>query len=475
MTASASGTRPRPFPRERLPEPGNAWGWFGVASVTVMPVALALEVPFLPKRPLHIVPFDALIWLTALLMMLELIPRPGRGRRIASVIAAGLRSAWPGVLLLLVGGASWIASGAPGGGQLRLVAKTAFQWTEYLVLTPLVLGPRLASRAWRDRALWGLTAGVGAAVIAIAFRTPLESLGAGGEAVPHEVGGLLGNRNTYGMAMAMALPLLAGWGLDRLRRMGRGGGGVRSEPFSIWPLIPGILLPALAVYPLLHGGLLFAVGAGLAMVLLHHRFGGVLLAGLLAGWFVYSGLPTAGEASGTNRLRARAVQPWIAWRDEETGWTRSRPTLRYMRWAASLNSLVAHPALGVGWGGYQDALDARYGDIPRPEGRTDDPRLYDVEANEPLSFSWFLVTGVELGTAGLVAVLFLLGEVLLRAAGLGGGQGRPPVAAGLLGAALALLLAGLWAHPLTRGAGPLAGLLLAMSGVGGAATTKEAA
>jgi O-antigen ligase len=140
-----------------------------------------------------------------------------------------------------------------------------------------------------------------------------------------------------------------------------------------------------------------------------------------------------------------------------------------------MNSLTAHPALGVGWGGYQDALDAFYGDIPRPEGRTDDPRLYDVEANEPLSFSWFLVTGVELGVAGLVAVLCLLGEILLRAAGLGGKPGRPPVAAGLLGAGVALLLAGLWAHPLTRGAGPLAGLLLAMSGMSGSGTTKETA
>lgn len=137
--------------------------------------------------------------------------------------------------------------------------------------------------------------------------------------------------------------------------------------------------------------------------------------------------------------------------------------MRYTRWAANLNMIRSNPIFGVGWGQYQKHVTRYYGDIVYPEGSTDDVTLFDVETNEPLTFAWYFVLAAETGLVGLVAWFVLFGEVAARA--IGRGAQRCLCAGGVMGAVVALLIACLWTSPMVRGAGPLLGLLLAMSGV----------
>ncbi len=429
---------------------GPALGWLGVAAVAAIPLAWPWGLPFLPKRDLNLTLFDFLVWAAVFAWFGRLFLRPearaaerGWLRRWAGVV-------WPGALLWAVSAASLAAARPLDAKALLLAGKQALQWTEYLLLLPLVALPLVAEARWRRRVCWGLTAGLVVALATVAVRTPLAAV-LSGKQLPFFVGGLWGNRHSMGAALAVALCLLVDWGLAKAARPSA------EPPADLpWAVLPAVLLPILAFYPLLSAGPAFGALLGLAVVCLRRlpRGGGLLFFFML---FVLAG--GAGREKG--KLLMESIQSYRPVR-EASGLTASRPTMRFMRWAAELNLIYRHPWLGVGWGQYQRRLGDYYGDIPYPEGTTDKPELYDLEANEPFTFSWFLVTAGESGLIGLGALFLLLGELAVRAVGRPG-RGPCLLAGGVLGAVLALLVAGIFTHPLTRGVGPLVGLLLAVS------------
>lgn len=159
------------------------------------------------------------------------------------------------------------------------------------------------------------------------------------------------------------------------------------------------------------------------------------------------------------RLWVRSVQSWRL--DPSRPERGEQPTMRYRRWAGALNMALAHPVNGVGLGQYDRHIQD-YIPVSPARARTDDAGAYDLSIDEPLSFGWFFTLAGELGILGLAAWGIMLAELLARAAGLGR-RGRCAAAGGVLAATALLLLGGWWTGWLVRGAGPLCGLLLAMS------------
>jgi len=168
---------------------------------------------------------------------------------------------------------------------------------------------------------------------------------------------------------------------------------------------------------------------------------------------------TESERLEKRRILARSMQTFRPQKREGEIVAQSRPTMRAYRWAANLSLILNNP-LGVGWGQYQRSLQKYYGDLPYPEGTTDDPALYDLNANEPLTFSWLFVMACEIGLPGLAALALFLVELLLRATGR---NGNSVLSGGICGAVIGLAIAAVFTSPLVRGAGPLLGVLLALS------------
>ncbi len=445
------------------------WGWLAVGTAASIPLvdvgSDAFALAFLEKRQLHVALFDPLVWgAAAMLAGLVLVRRDVRACA-AALAKEWLVCVWPALLLLLVSAISLTQIRAFDAKALKLVAKHAIQWTEYLVVAPLVFLPLLLRRPWRGRLFWGLCITTTLAVVSVALRTPLGKVFAG-EIHPYRVGGLLGNRNTYGCFMAVGLCLLAGWAHEESRVQRNDPGRVR------WLLIPAALLPLLAVYPCLAAGPLVGLLAGLTVTYVAGRRAGVLIPFVLVGFLL---LVDGGEHRAKRmRVLANSIQTFRPHKRPGELMKRSRPTMRALRWAANTNMIREHPLLGVGWGQYQRHVGEYYGDLPVPEGSTDRVELYDLETHEELSFSWFYVTAGESGLLGLSAVFVLLAACMARALGAHGAV-RCLGAPGVLGAAVALLVVGLWTDPLTRGVGPLVGLLVAMSAVPGEAGMEAGA
>jgi len=447
-----TASRPSPLP---LP-----WAWLAVATAASIPlVDLGLErlkIPFLPKRPLNLTLFDPLVWIAAASLIAILAVSPERRQTLRQLGRRWLACIWPALLLFAVAIASLLHMPQLEGKTLGLAGKTLIQWTEYLLLLPLVLLPLLADPLWRRRVFWGLCLTTIAAIASVAWRSPLHRVFAG-EIHPYLVGGLLGNRNTYGIFMAMALCLLAAWAHGEMTATPA---GVRRSP---WHLAPAILLPILAVYPWLAAGPLVGFLAGLAITCGAGRRAGVLIVFVLVA--VILCIDGGGDREKRLRELTRSLQTFRPQREPGAIMETPQPTMRAYRWSANLNLIAQNPLLGVGCGQYQRHINLYYGDLSYPSGRTDIIEYYDLKANEPFTFSWYFVTAGETGLLGFAALLAFLGAIAARALG---SASQPPclAAAGVLGAVVALLIAALWTSPMTRGAGPLLGWLLATSATG---------
>ncbi len=428
------------------------WGWLGVATVFSMPLAVSLPLPFLVKRELRLTAFDPLVWSCALLLLAWWRLGPER-RPLQPLVLKWLRCVWPGALLILVGIVSVTQIDILDGKALKLVAKTAFQWGEYLLVAPLVFLTLMENSSWRRRALWGLCGGVIVSIVPIVWLSPLDQVFAG-QVHPHAVGGLLGNRHTYGLFMAVALCLLVSWAWQEKRAAGGAA--------SAWWLVPGFLLPFLALYPYSAAATLGAALLGLAIVYQRECRCGFIMLPLFLAWLFWMG--DAQEQAGRRAVLVSSVQTFHTVKPPGAILPENLLAMRVYRCSANLNMIAKKPWLGVGWGQYQSQRKKYYGTLNLPEGNTRRQELFDVEADEPFTYSWFFLTASELGLLGLAALSIYLAELLARALGRAGA--RPCLAAsGVIGAVAALLVAGLWTSPMVRGAGPLLGLLLAVSAV----------
>jgi len=437
---------------EALPRP---LGWLITAAVASLPlVDFGGAMPVIalsPKRAINLSIFDFLVWLAAL----WLLAWRWRNRRTAAPanelwLRSWLAAVWPGIMLLAVGALSVAQINPWEGNALLLAAKNAWQWAEYLIISPLLAMPLLAAPIWRQRLCRALLFGTALSVLT-AFIDFVALVRTGSNGIPHLVGGCLGNRYAYTMFVSLALCML--W--DEI--------SLPAWRIWRWPLAFVAFYPALAAGPLLAG----LAGLTLASMARQARtVAAILILGLLA---ALAFLPPAEARSLRGIYLTRSVQVYVPFRHPGTGNIESVHTMRYYRWAAEINLIAARP-LGVGWGKYQRAVNDQMGDIPAPKVQSSDAAAYDVLAHEPMSFSWFLQSGVEMGLPGLAAVLVFILEILSRAGGWRGrGSGSPAIA----GAAVALLLAGLWTSPMVRGVGPLLGLLLALSHMAAATEQHE--
>lgn len=428
----------------------DAWRWVAVVAFGAMPIAVDIPVYTVGKRSIAVTPYDILIWLSVLLLA---VSGTNRLRRKLPAFNGWAKSVlwalWPGLLIIAAG----LLSGLSGVTSKALFAKTVFQATEYLVVTPLVFLALLQEERWRDRAFWALTLGCMVCIVSISVYTPLNQVAAG-KIHPHVVGGLLGNRNTYGIFMAVALCLLAGWANPLSAR--------RTGKFPrVWRLLPGVLLPFLASYPVLAAGPLAAIVLGLTVTYARAHKAGALYGVVLVVWLIW-GADNVALRTYRGRTLAESVQVYRLHRSGEDGREQVRHTVRYYRWAANLNLIRDNPLLGVGWGQYQNGIKDYYSGIPRPPGTTGISALWDIESDEPFTFSWFWVTACETGLIGLAALGLFFAEMLARSCRLLS-SATAIRAPGVCGAVVALILAGLWTSPFVRGAGPLLGVLIAVS------------
>ncbi len=445
-TCPASSSEPLP----------RAWSWLALAAMAGIPLVdlgiNRLNFSFLPKRALNLTIFDPLIWIAALWLIIANMRRKAdSGCGLCALARRWLACVWPALPLLACALVSLTQIEQFDTKAVKLISKNIIQWSEYLLITPLVLMHLLSEAKWRNRAFWALSMTTLLAIAAISWRSPLAAVFAG-KAHPYTVGGLLGNRNTYGIFMAAALPVIAGWAFSR-----------STDTKKIWLILPGVMLPLIAGYTCLAAGALVAMCAGLALTYAARNPAGILFPVILTGIL----LVADGPENRPLRMRelSRSIQLFRVQTRPGQLMPRSAPTMRAYRWAANLNMIAAHPVLGVGWGQYQRNIVKYYGDLDHPEGTTDVIQHFDLTANEPFTFSWFFVTAGETGLPGLACIMVLLAGIGARAMGL---AGKKPcfAAAGSMGAIIGLLMAGLWTSPMVRGAGPLLGLLLAISVAG---------
>ena len=79
--------------------------------------------------------------------------------------------------------------------------------------------------------------------------------------------------------------------------------------------------------------------------------------------------------------------------------------MRYKCWQASLRAAIDHP-WGTGPGSYQKAIGPYYGKFRQFTYDGDEPEVFNLGFEQPDSFNQFLVTAVELGVPGLLALIW---------------------------------------------------------------------
>lgn len=137
------------------------------------------------------------------------------------------------------------------------------------------------------------------------------------------------------------------------------------------------------------------------------------------------------------------------------GYALAQPVVaaRYKGWQAAMRAVVARP-WGVGPGKYQKTVSQFYGSIPKLNYNTDEPEAFNIGIDEPDTFNQFLVTAVELGIAGVLALAWfwlwgLSAAARLFAAG-GSGLSRG-VAAGAAASLAAFPVVAVFSGVLVRG------------------------
>jgi O-antigen ligase len=275
----------------------------------------------------------------------------------------------------------------------------------------------------RERAITGLAAAVSIHVLVACWQV------LAGVHV-FQVSGLFAHRNTYGAAVAVAVPLFVAAGL----------GGARRVSVRVWLLT----CAALGILTLTSAAALAAAVAGVlvASFAVDTRRGLAACAGLVV-------LLVAIQPFALPRVRAAQVRSAALFPADASG--RSSASARARRLQAALNAVAENPALGVGVGQFQRRISEYYAPpYEKLHGSSADIDTYDVRFDEPGTQSLFEVAAVETGLLGLVAATAFFAAAIARAAR-GCAGDRTGLAAGALGAACAAACAGLALSILTRG------------------------
>lgn len=251
------------------------------------------------------------------------------------------------------------------------------------------------------------------------------------------VRGLFEHRNALGTFLAVTLPVLAAAGVSSRRHW-----GVR-----VWLLVTA----ALGLCVTGNAGLFAAAAFGIIAAVV--AVGAHACAGSRLPRFAHGLLAAAGVA-----IVALVIQPVLMPRLRDSQFRsvstlpvdehgRAHVSARVRRWGAALECVRVNPTLGVGPGQFQRRIGGFYDRFfERPAGRGDDVPGFDIRFDEPGSHSLYVVTAVEMGLLGLVAVGWFLASAVGRAA-----FGRSGFAAGALGSSVAVIVACLFSSVMVRG------------------------
>ena len=392
------------------------------------------------KHATRVTPGDFLIAILALAGAVEVLRFRRPWRRAVAPAAA---FTWVAVAAI----ATIFASFTREEFALRGAAKEIVQLVEILVVAYGWV--RWAPDGERDihRAVCALAFAVGVNVLLALIQLAYV------EHVFH-VRGFFEHRNALGTFLAVTLPVLAAAGASQGRHW-----GVR-----VWLLVTA----ALGLCVISSAGLFAAAALGIvaAAVIVGARTS----EGSRLPRFVYGLAAAAGIAVIVlfvqpvlmPRLRESQFRSVATFPADEQG--RERASMRVRRLAAALDCVRERPALGFGPGRFQSSIgegDRYRPPYDKPFGRSDDVPGYDVRFDEPGSHGLYVVSAVEMGLLGLVAVGFFLASAVGRAAA-SSAHDRSGLAAGALGAVLAVTVACLFSSVMVRGVGLVFVIVLAL-------------
>ena len=262
------------------------------------------------------------------------------------------------------------------------------------------------------------------------------------------LGSLFGDRNAYGVFLAVAVPAMAAFALEERRG---------------WIAAAAATAAAIGLLTLTSGAAAIGLTAGFlaaAAMSGDPRGSRALAVFLLAAFLFVPLMPRNNPALMWTSLRPFKAAPG---RGEEE----SKPSARLRGAMAALNMLKERPVRGVGLGNYQKRITPFYDNdaYPKPGGRTDAEAAFDTDSDEPGSQSMLLVIACETGLPGLVLLLAALAWWAAAGARAHSAASDPSVRALALAATAAsvgAMAAGLLGNPLVRGTGVSLALLASL-------------
>ncbi len=404
---------------DSVAEPPAWFAWLAVAAMFLLPFPALSRMLGGEWLASHLSPGEWLLLplgvLSITMGLLTLSKLPER-----TLLPLWIAAFLPGALWLIGICLAMVKNGIGATGGDLLLA-----WLVRLVFPALAFLPLLPIGKWRDRLFWALAAGVVVNVIAIFLQLSQSEEGRFG-AFDFAQAGFFDSQHDYGLYLALALPLIAGWR----------GGGVRKQR-ALAMTFCMFLLPALALGVLVSGGLLLAAAAGLtaawAVWRSHAWILGIFLCLILMGY-----------GSDANKTRDRNQRVLLTATLSPVN-TEGGLSLRLASFDAALAVFVDRPFLGIG----PDTFFTAFGRDPKQTGT-------DFDAPP-----WYAQVLGSAGLIGLCLWFVLIAELIGRAVGR---RGKPCMeTAGIIGGVVGLIAAGIWTNVLASGGGALVGFMLALS------------
>ncbi|MHC4252302.1 MAG: hypothetical protein ACYS9X_24555 [Planctomycetota bacterium] len=396
------------------------WLLVGLSALASVNVIALVRDPVAAEKAIGISPGDLLLAALAIAAAVEVLVFGRAWKRalpppaMFGLVAAGALSALA-MVLREWGELAGVMGAAREVVQLVEVFVVGYAWVLW------------AARRRRDidRALVALA-------VAVTVNVLLALLQLGGGAHPFHVRGLFANRNFFGVFLAATLPVLVAAASAE---------GDRPPGVRLWML--SAAAAGLAV--MTSGGLFAAAAVGVLVA--------AFAVGPRAGWAAVAAVavvalmiqPT-GALPGVREAQYRSVALF-----PEDARGRRAPSERMRRWAAGLECLRDNATFGVGPGRFQTRIERYYlHGLGKGGGNSTDVEAFDVSFDEPGSHGLYEVTACEGGFLGLVALAWFLAAAVARS-GRAATRDSSGLAGGALGAAVAVLIAGVFGSVLARG------------------------
>jgi len=439
--------------------------WLVVAAAFLHATQASFALPLGVAHRVNVSLVDVLL-AVALAMRIACGLLEGHSTRISVPWAALAGVAWLGLSLVgALKGRGHPVVVRPVAGLVNVV-----QFAEYFLVGWFLFAETFEDAVWRRRGLAALGGALGLALLIGAVQYFDRDL-----SVTAVCGSWFADRNTYGMFVALALPVM--WGIALFSRhkwaLAIGGAALMAAVFVV--LSGGIFLAiciGVLVVSALRGAKAFCATAVFivavcvfALPRLPRRNADVLLDSVLLYKVsdphnVFHGEMERAASRTRERLAALSLKVSHGERvargdlvsEEDLSWKWQQ---RWKEWQAALGMMARSPLFGVGAGAYQDNVNAWYNPMPK----------YPRNLLEPDTLSGYMVWGAS---AGIPFLVILMAMYLRAARGAASVFASPALdadhglAAGLIGALVAMAVGCCFTDPLVRGTGVTVSLLLGL-------------